>query len=157
MARNRWYGLVGVVAAAVFAAGCSAGGGDNSTDIGEVPTSAASTARVAPEQTTPAATVLTKDDFELTVKQTSKTCYGSGIGCNVEYQVRVAVDKDKLKASGKSYDITYDVAGDENGVQTGTVTLLPDGTYDAYPQMASTKAKSTTLTVKLTDLEANNY
>lgn len=155
MNRQGWAALA---AAAVLAvAGCSApAGSENSGDLdpgeGGVATSQSTTAA-----TTKPAPVLGKDDFELSIKQVSKTCYGSGVGCNVEYEVKVAVDRAKLAASGKSYDITYDVTGDENGTQTATITLLPDGTYDSYTQMASTKARSTKLTVKLTDLEANNY
>lgn len=157
MSRQGWAAVAAGLVLAV--AGCSApAGSDTSGDLdpGEGGVAATSQSTTAPATTKPAP-VLGKDDFELSIKQVSKNCYGSGVGCNVEYEVKVAVDRAKLAASGKSYDITYDVTGDENGTQTGTITLLPDGTYDSYQQMASTKARSTTLKVKLTDLEANNY
>lgn len=71
---------------------------------------------------------LAKSDLQLTVKITKKDCFGSA-GCLVEYKISAAVDTDKLKATGKQYDVTYDVKGLED-TQTGTLTLNQDGTYD---------------------------
>jgi hypothetical protein len=96
---------------------------------------------------------LTKSDLKLTVKTTKKDCFGSA-GCNVEYQIKVAVDGAKLRAAGKTWDITYDVHGLQD-TQTGTLTLNPDGTFTQEDlQMGQTSSSGKKLSATVTDLQA---
>ena len=101
------------------------------------------------ESTSPA---LKKSDFELTVKILDKTCY-AGEGCDVEYRVQPKYVGPPPKPMGL-IEITYEVTGDKDGPQTGTVQL-EDGQYDASmtEEYAETRSRSSKLTAKVTDIE----
>jgi hypothetical protein len=102
------------------------------------------------ESTSPA---LKKSHFELTVKILDKTCYGAGEGCDVEYRVQPKYVGPSPKPMGL-IEITYEVTGDKEGPQTGTVQL-EDGQYDASmtEEYAETRSRSSKLTAKVTDIQ----
>lgn len=98
--------------------------------------------------------VLTSKDVALTLKIKSKECYGYGVGCNVEYQVRASWTKG-LVAEDSAWDVSYTVTGSIAGPILGTLTLSGDGTYYIDENMVSTKSKSTVLKVKIVGIEKN--
>lgn len=102
------------------------------------------------EPTTPAASLLTKSDVKLTLKVTSKDCFGSA-GCNVDVQVKASADYSKL--GNNSWDVTYSIKGDEDGPTIGTLTLDPDGTYNVREESLSTKSSGTKISVTVTEVE----
>lgn len=88
---------------------------------------------------------------KLTVKTTSKECFGSA-GCHVEWSIRLAT---KTGASiPDRCEITYEVTGPADGPQIGTLVLTADGQYtqDEYA-FAQTPRSSTKLAAKVTDME----
>jgi hypothetical protein len=91
--------------------------------------------------------------WELTVKVLDKTCYGAGEGCDVEYRVQPKYVGPAPKPIG-FIEITYEVTGDKEGPQTGTVQL-EDGQYDASmtEEYAETRSRSTKLTAQVTDIQ----
>lgn len=95
---------------------------------------------------------LKASDLDLTVKTTSKQCFGSA-GCNVEYKVKVAFAIPDPGELAGTYDVTYKISGDESGPIIETLTVYPDGKYDVNEGYASTKSKYVKLVAKVTDVE----
>jgi hypothetical protein len=102
----------------------------------------------APAYRTPKAS-----DFLLTVKNTSKKCFGSA-GCLIDYKVKVALSNSVNLDPDKSYEVTFDIKGDESGPITGSFTV-EDGSYSGsdLEGSASTASSSKKLTAKVTDIE----
>lgn len=145
--RTRW---VAAAAAVLVLAGCSTPQGDRLRDAG-APAASQAPAEAEPGEPKP----LTAADFELTLKIRDKECFGSA-GCNVVYEVELGVDsnvRSKLKTDDRSYSITYEVTGPEDGAQIGTLEVSPDGTYSNNQDSASTPRSSTKLKVKITEVE----
>jgi hypothetical protein len=94
--------------------------------------------------------ILKAEDLKLTVKTTKKDCFGSA-GCNVDYQIRLAVaEGTKLP---DSCDVTYQVTGLEDP-QTATLTLTSDGKYTQDDwQSGQTKHSNDILKAKVTEVE----
>lgn len=98
----------------------------------------------------------TKSDVELTLKQTSKKCYGSA-GCNVGYKVKAAIDAATLPSEG-TLTVYYTIKGSDDGAVEDSIDLdLSEGTYDSDEDMVSTSSKSKKLTIKVTDIEYSEY
>jgi hypothetical protein len=116
------------------------------------PTTAPATTEPAPPPA-PAFGTPKPGDFILTVKNTSKQCFGSA-GCNIEYRVKVALRDGIELDPDKSYDVTFDVRGGEDGPVTGTFTV-EDGGYSGYDLdgFLSTSSSGKKLTAKATDVE----
>jgi hypothetical protein len=144
---NRKTTIAAFVAAALIAVGCSSGGGDkNATDPAPAGASAQPPAAVVKPGT------LTTRDVKLTVKTTSKQCFGSA-GCSVDWTIVPAVDKAKL--GDQEVLITYEVRGVEDGPQIDSFTLGSDGSYssDEVKGFGQTKSKSAKLTAVATAVE----
>lgn len=93
----------------------------------------------------------TKADFLLTVKTTRKKCFGSA-GCNVTYHIDLDYLGDELDPS-KTYQITYEVSGVEDGPAINTLEITGDEyTYDEN-ESGQTPSSSTKLKAKVTDIE----
>jgi hypothetical protein len=144
--------IAAVVAAALIAVGCSSGGGDkNATDPAPAGTARVGASAQPPAAVTGAGTLTTRD-VKLTVKTTSKQCFGSA-GCSVDWTIVPAVDTAKL--GDRDVLITYEVRGVEDGPQIGSFTLGADGSYssDEVKGFGQTKSKSAKLTAVATAVE----
>lgn len=107
----------------------------------------------APTTTEDAPVTLHRGDFSLKVRKTSEECFGSGVGCLVEFKVvpeyTGEADLDTINA-----DVTYQVSGLEEGPQTNTITF-DSGKYDVYETENSgdTTSRGVKLTAKVTRVE----
>lgn len=147
-----------VVPAALFLlAGCGGGGdGDAAAPAPETVTvTETQTVTAGPEEPEP----VTGDnlprprDFKLGVKIREKTCYGSGVGCNVTFQIEAKGYTGSVDISEASLDITYEVLGGSNGPQINTLQLKPGGTLSVdTEEFIETPAESTQLEVRVTDV-----
>jgi hypothetical protein len=126
----------------------------------QMPSSTSSPATPSPSpQETPSpspspAGNLTKSDIELSLKTTQRQCFGSA-GCNVTVEVRASVDQlvlDALPADG-TWDVTYQISGDESGPIIGTFSLYGNGKYDVNEEFLSTPSENTPVRVKALDVE----
>lgn len=114
------------------------------------PASAKPAAKSTPRPTpNPVATLSTKT-LSLSVKTTSKECFGSA-GCIVQWTIKGSVTPG-TKIDGPC-DVTYEVRG-LTQTQTATLTVNDDGTYeqDAYAS-GQTPRSSSKLTAKVTEVE----
>ncbi|MEU5984441.1 hypothetical protein [Streptomyces sp. NPDC047434] len=93
------------------------------------------------------------DDFSITLKTTSKQCFGSA-GCNVtvepalSYTGAVPLDPDK------SFSLTYEVRGGEDGAVIDTLKLSEQTTITYQATSVSTPRSGTKLSVEITAVEA---
>lgn len=93
---------------------------------------------------------LKASDLSLSVKITSKQCFGSA-GCNVEYQIKATLlTTDEFNAP---CDVTYEVRGLEDPV-TSTLTIVDSTTFrqDSW-QFGQTSSSSKKLTAKVTEVD----
>lgn len=88
-------------------------------------------------------------NFKLSVKTLEKQCFGSA-GCNVTYRVDVTYIGTLDPA--KTYRVTYEVRGVDDGPQINNFTVTGDTASVESEEFASTKNKSAKLTVKATDV-----
>lgn len=89
---------------------------------------------------------LTPDDFAVKLTVTQKQCYGSA-GCNVT--MRVDPSFTGISADG-SWDVTYEISGDESGPQVQTFTMA-DGEISYTSEVdLSTPSSKTTPKAKIT-------
>jgi hypothetical protein len=97
---------------------------------------------------------LTKQDIELTLKTKEKQCFGSA-GCNVTVQVRASLDGAVLDAlpSDGTWDVTYQISGDESGPIIGTFSVYGNGKYDVNEEFLSTPSANTPVDVKVVSVE----
>lgn len=112
----------------------------------------ATTATSAPVETTPAETYRTPEvgDFTLRVKILSKENFGEA-GSNLTFRVQAGWP-DGYDPS-KTYEVTYEVRGPEDGPMVNTFTVTGDS-YDApSEEIASTASVGTKLTAKVTAVE----
>jgi len=93
---------------------------------------------------------LTKATIQLTVKTTSKECFGSA-GCIVQWQIKAGVT-DSVHIEDPC-DVTYEVRG-LTETQTHTLTVKDDKTYeqDGY-QSGQTSSSGKKLTAVVTEVE----
>lgn len=134
------------VAVALLLTGCAVSTGSESV---APQTSTTPAVEDTPE---PSLHELKASDLELTVKTTSKHCFGSA-GCNVEYKVKVAFAIPDPGELAGDYDVTFKVLGDEDGPIVDTFTIYSDGKYDVTEGFASTKSSNTKLTAKVAELD----
>lgn len=101
----------------------------------------------------PAPKALGKGDFTITLKIKSKTCYGDGVGCSLEYEPKLAINGNK-PAEEDSYEVSYSVTGCEDGAQIGTLTTH-GGRYEDndFYHSCDTPSSATKLKVKITQVE----
>jgi hypothetical protein len=149
--------ILATMATVLLVTGCAVStGGGGSTSVGQQsPTAQPTATEDGTEETpTPEPTlhVLKASDLELTIKETSKHCFGSA-GCNVEYKVKVAFAIPDPGELAGDYDVTFRIKGDEDGPITDTITVYSDGKYDVSEGYASTPSSHTKLSAKVTDVE----
>ena len=104
----------------------------------------------------PAFTNITKQDVELSLKTTSRQCFGSA-GCLVDVQVRLTLlmsdaEIEQLPPDG-TWDITYRITGDESGPLIGTFSAYGNGKYDVNEESISTSSSNTPVEVHLVSVE----
>ena len=89
-------------------------------------------------------------DFKLTVKTLSKQCFGSA-GCNLTYRIQAGwhgtYDPDK------TYEVVYEVHGDESGPQTNNFTVTGDKYQVEQVEIASTRSAGVKLTTRVVSVE----
>ncbi len=100
------------------------------------------------------AKALAAGDVTITIKVTSKQCFGSA-GCNVEYDVKPNLSQAlRPLLEDDDYDVTYTVTGFTEGPQIGTLTLTGPDTYERDSFMfGSTPSSKTKLIAKVTEVE----
>lgn len=111
-----------------------------------------STAPVAAEpsdQATTSAFDYTDAGFTISLKTTSKECFGSA-GCNVTVKPVLGVADPSTIPDTASGTLTYEIVGGSDGPVTDTVTLT-GSQYEATPTFLSTDSQGSKLTVKITD------
>jgi hypothetical protein len=89
-------------------------------------------------------------DFELTVKTLSKQCFGSA-GCNVTYRIQAGWDG--TYDPDKTYEVVYEVRGDESGPQTNNFTITGDEYQVSQEEDASTRSSGVKLTARVISVE----
>jgi hypothetical protein len=77
-------------------------------------------------------------DFKLPVKELSRNRFGSA-GDNVEYRVGLVMRTSKKYDPDKSYELSYDVIGGEDGKERQTMMIRGDE-YQPYEGYASTRS-----------------
>lgn len=108
---------------------------------------ATSTTDAAPADYTP-----NPKDFKLTAKVLNKQCFGSA-GCNVTYRVQVAKYTGQPLPDDTTFEVTYQVAGPDDGTQVGTFTVTGGKAEMDSETMASTSSAGVTLKVKATSVD----
>jgi hypothetical protein len=149
--------LLSVIALASLplTAACSGSGGAGHS--GSHPSSGSSRTASAADEKTPEAPhyiTPTTADFLVEPKIKTRQCFGSA-GCNVTVQPDVTwiglgdVDPDK------SYEITYQISGDDSGPVIDTLTLSDGTSLSYHPSLISTDQYTSTkeITIKVTGVE----
>lgn len=134
------------VAAAFTLSGCgSIAGQDSPADD----MTGGSVAATPVEQDEPEPVMPTAKDFTVTLKTTSKQCFGSA-GCNVTVEPDITYSG-VTGLDGVTCDITYEITGDESG--TVVETAIGDAeSVSYYPTMLSTPSSSTEVDAKVNDV-----
>lgn len=88
-------------------------------------------------------------NFKVTVKVTKKSCFGSA-GCNIEF--RISPKYTGTLDPSKTYEVTYEVSGVEDGPKINTFQLTGSTATVDETELASTKSSKVKLTVKVTDV-----
>lgn len=90
-------------------------------------------------------------DFVITLKTTTKQCFGSA-GCNLTVEPHIGTTGDGSVMDGKVCRFIYDIDGGSDGPQTQTMTLR--GTqYTSFPVFVSTPKSTTELKATITDVD----
>ncbi|MFJ2392835.1 hypothetical protein ACIOTI_08815 [Streptomyces sp. NPDC087843] len=107
----------------------------------------------ATEDTEPTYTDLDADSFTIDLKTKSRQCFGSA-GCNltVEPSLSLAVDSEDVDPDA-TYEITYEIRGDESGPVIETAELTEQTSLSYTPSSISTVSARTKVSVKITDVQ----
>jgi hypothetical protein len=90
-------------------------------------------------------------DFDLTIKTLSKQCFGTA-GCNITYRIQVGYSGLPLD-SFSTYEVTYQVSGDESGAIINTLTVTGDQSSVQQEEFASTTSSAVNLKVKVISVD----
>jgi hypothetical protein len=145
--------VVGVIAFGIGAAVGNGGGTSSETPKAAGSASQSATTTTEVEVTTTAASTYDTpepSDFELTVKTLSKQCFGSA-GCNVTYRIQAGWDGSYDPA--KTYEVVYEVRGDESGPQTNNFTITGDEYQISQEESASTRSSGVKLSTRVVSVE----
>ena len=145
--------VVGVIAFGIGAAVGNGGGISSGTPKAAGSASQSATTTTEVEVTTTAASTYDApepSDFELTVKTLSKQCFGSA-GCNVTYRIQAGWDGTYDPAM--TYEVVYEVRGDESGPQTNNFTITGDEYEISQEESASTRSSGVKLTARVISVE----
>ena len=107
---------------------------------------------------TPEYTPLTSDDLIVTFKIKHKQCFGSA-GCNVTVSPDISyigADSDSIDPD-KTYEITYEIYGDESGTIVETATLTDRTSLSLSSSDVSTTSSTKKITGEVTDVEESSY
>ncbi|MFE6788104.1 hypothetical protein ACFVFF_38260 [Streptomyces sp. NPDC057680] len=91
-------------------------------------------------------------DFTMTLKTTSKQCFGSA-GCNITVEPNLSYGGLLPLNPGKTYSITYEVLGSEDGAVIQTMELSDQTSLTFRSTTVSTASRGVKLTAKVTDVE----
>jgi hypothetical protein len=100
----------------------------------------------------PSYAVPSKHNLKLSIRTTSKHCFGSA-GCNVEYEVKAKIVGGVTFDPSITYDVTIQTRGSDDGPRTDTFTITGDQ-YESVDGYVSTASANTKLTAVITDVEA---
>lgn len=89
------------------------------------------------------------DQFQLSLRVTSKKCFGSA-GCNVKVKVQAGWAMTLDPAT--TWELTYEVTGDEDGPIIDTMEITGDQ-YTVNEEHISTPSRSTKLRIKATSID----
>lgn len=117
------------------------------------PTKPAADAAAEPDPT-PTYADIDADSFTMDLKTKSKHCLGSA-GCNVtvEPDLTLLVDSSEIDPSA-TYEITYEIHGDESGPVIETAELSDQTSLNYTPSLIQTSSASKKVTVEITDVTA---
>ncbi|MFF0085982.1 hypothetical protein ACFYR1_40760 [Streptomyces canus] len=124
--------------------------GDDSKS--SAPTKPAAAAAAAPDPT-PTYDEVTADSFTIKLKTKSRQCFGSA-GCNLTVEPDLTyvglgdIDPDA------TYEITYEIHGDESGPVIETAELSDQTSLNYTPSVISTVSSGTKVSVEITDVTA---
>ncbi|MEU3285089.1 hypothetical protein [Streptomyces longwoodensis] len=92
------------------------------------------------------------DSFTITLRTTRKQCFGSA-GCNVTVEPSLAYlgDSENIDPDA-TYDITYEIEGDESRPVIGTAQLSDRTTLNYTPSLITTASRGTKVSVRITDI-----
>ncbi|MHC5701200.1 hypothetical protein OTC26_007060 [Streptomyces tirandamycinicus] len=144
-----------LVAAGIFLVVGSQGDADSASAADSKPTAEATPASVPepveePEEIYNEAP--SKDEFTITLKTTQKQCFGSA-GCHVTVEPELAYSGLVPANPDKTYSITYEVRGGEDGVIVQTLELTDQDQVSYQPINLTTTRSSAKLTAKVTDVD----
>ncbi|MFE9743024.1 hypothetical protein [Streptomyces sp. NPDC006477] len=88
----------------------------------------------------------------MALKTTSKPCFGSA-GCNITIEPNLSYDGLLPLKPGKTYSITYEVLGAEDGAVIQTMELSDQTSLTFRATVLSTASRGVKLTAKVTDIE----
>ncbi|MER6259512.1 hypothetical protein ABT203_07940 [Streptomyces sp900105245] len=119
------------------------------------PKASASTAEPVSETTEDSAPTyadLDADSFSIDLKTKSRQCFGSA-GCNVtvEPDLTLMVDSSSVDPDA-TYEITYEIKGDESGPVIDTAELSDQTSLNYTPSLIQTVSSGTKVTIKITDV-----
>lgn len=158
----RYTGIIAVVAL-TFLAGCSASDDSEAGPSGTVTETV--TVEASPEtgndspddesatEEEPAEEAVGEPqlkDFELRVKITDKQCFGSA-GCSIDYDVIPAYTSSAGNFDDLTFDLTYEIKGDESGPIVGTLEFA-EGQYTLQDGSASTSGNQVELVATPTEI-----
>lgn len=136
-------------------AGLTACGASKATTLGTTVTSqttAAAPAETEPPVAEPTYATPKRSDFTLTIKILSKENFGSA-GSNITYRIKVSQNGAKTYDPAKTYELTYQVNGGEDGPAVNTLTIQGDNYQTNSEEIASTGSTGDRLTVKVLSVE----
>ena len=116
------------------------------------PTPAQTTPTQEPKDAAPTYAAVDEDSFAIELRTTSRHCFGSA-GCNitVEPELTYLGLSDNIDPDA-TYEITYEIRGDENGPVIDTMELSDRTSLNYTPSLISTPSSGTKPTVKITDV-----
>ncbi|MGW2082555.1 hypothetical protein ACWCOW_37585 [Streptomyces sp. NPDC001939] len=110
----------------------------------------------AAEETDPEPTYseVDTDSFTIKLRTTKRQCFGSA-GCNmtVEPELTYVGDSEDINPDA-TYEITYEIHGDESGSVIETAELTDQTSLNYTPSMISTASASKKVSVEITDVAA---
>ncbi|MER7720847.1 hypothetical protein ABTX99_28540 [Streptomyces flaveolus] len=115
------------------------------------PTEGVATATVDEPAPEPSYATPVPDDFTMTLRTTSRQCFGSA-GCNVTVEPSLAYMSLAELDPDATYEITYEIKGDESGPVIETAELSDKTTLNYTPTSITTASSSTKVSVKITDI-----
>lgn len=104
------------------------------------------------EDTEPTYADLDADNFSIGLKTKSRQCFGSA-GCNVTVEPDLTLEVDSGSVDpNATYEITYEIRGDESGPVIATAELTNQTSLNYTPSSISTASAGTKVSVEITDV-----